>query len=190
MIERLVRPGGARFVGAILLAAGVATGAGAESAPSAPSGRAMVTLEDAETGRYLDVLEELVALGLEAKPTLSGGAAASPSELTAYTDRMQRAIESGGFTFERFSEVHWSAMMAYAALELDGQRAEIEAAQAQQKAQLEAMRGSMSEAQYRQMMQAMGAIANMGPLSEIPDGNRETVAKYRARIDALVNDSR
>jgi len=158
---------------------------------SPPPGRQMVILNDDQMERYLKVLEQLVALGDEAEPMLASAARGGLSDSATamrYNARMQQAIDSGGFTLASFSEVHWSAMMAYGASELNEHRAELEAAQQQQQAQLEAMKAQLPPEQYEQMMRAMSSLTGMGPLGEVPEANRALVAKYRTRIAALVDE--
>jgi len=166
-------------------------------APSSAPGQAsaypdMRVLADSEMGPYLKTLEQLVELGLDAQPDVAAqgmrGATGSAA-LVGYTARMQSALASQNFTLESFSEVHWSAMMAYGALELEKHGVEMEQARAEQQAQLEAMRAQMSPEQFAMIEQTMaGGMAMMNPFGEVPPENLALIRKYRSQLDAILKD--
>jgi hypothetical protein len=149
----------------------------------------MRPLSGGEMERYLKVLDQLVEFGLDAQPmieSVGGGGVAGQAAAAQYSSRMQSAIESGGFTLESFSEVHWNAMMAYSAAELEKQRPEIEQAQREQAAQLEAMKAQLPPEQYQQMVQAMGAMANFGPFANVPPENLALIGRYRSQLEEII----
>jgi hypothetical protein len=162
-----------------------ATAAAAQPGASHP----MRSLSGDEMERYLKVLDELVVSGLEA-PALIGsasrGGVAGQAAGIQYSERMQSTIASGGFTLASFSDVHWNAMTAYAAAEMEKHRAEFDRSRAQQESQLLAMKSQLSPEQYAQMVQAMGAVGQMPFVGEIPPGNLALIKSHRAELDAII----
>lgn len=159
------------------------------SLAQAANARTMRALSGGEVERYLDVFDKLVDFGPEAQPMVESagqGGLGGQAAALQYTTRMQSVIESGGFTLESFSEVHWNAMMAYAAAELEKNRPEMEQARRDTEAQLQAMKGQLTPEQFQQMTQAMGALGNIGPLGNVPPENIALIEQYRSRLEAII----
>jgi hypothetical protein len=158
-------------------------GAGAEDLPP------IRVISDGEMGRYVAALEEIVPLGMEAMLNLG----ADPTQLKAMAagaitnQQMLSVIERKGFDPQSFTSVHWNAMMAYAALELEPRRAELEKARREQAAAMEAMKAQLSPAQFEQMKKSMaGATAMLDRFRDVPPANVALAMKYRAQLDSIL----
>ena len=146
-------------------------------------------LDEVELTRYIATLRELVKLGDELGTGLAPDPSGDASLATgmAYSEKMRTAIESRGFTPESFADVHWNTMMAYMAIELEGQQAELEKAREEQQAALEAMKEQLSPEQFEQLKKSMaGAQSVFDAYEQVPPGNVALVKKHRAEIAAIV----
>ncbi len=147
-------------------------------------------LSDTEMTRYVASLGELVALGKEA----DGAVGSDPKQARALAAgfaqnlRMRQAIESRGFTAESFVDVHWNAMMAYAELEMEKHRGELEKARKEQEAAFESMRSQMPPEQFEKMMQGMKGMSTiLDAYRNVPPANVALVKKHKPQLDAILN---
>jgi hypothetical protein len=169
-----------------LLVCGVAL---AQSPAGPADRRPLRPLTDSEVTRYVAALAELVKLGDDTHGALGadpGKARAFATGLAA-NQRMQKAIESRGFTLETFVDVHWNTMMAYAALELTKHEGEMAKARKDQGAALEKMRAQMPPEQFEQMKRSMsGMTALFDAYRDVPPGNIALAKKHQAQLDAIL----
>ena len=170
-----------------LVAMVVASGALAET-PVGSGGTPRV-LSEKELTRYIGALGDVMTVSREAEASLSANPsdAQSLAQGIAHNEKLKAAIESHGFTAESFTDVHWNAMMAYAALEMKGKEAELAEARRQQAAALENMKDKLPPEQYQQMVRGMSALTQMFDAYEnVPPENVALVEKHRPNLQAII----
>lgn len=174
----------------IVLAASLLLAGSAFAQGAAGSDPQLRVLSESELTRYIAAMRELTTLGDE----VSAGLGSDPSESLswaagiAHEGKVKQAIESKGFTPDSFVDVHWNTMMAYVAAEMQGRKAEMEAARKQQQAALEAMKAQLSPEQVEQMMQGMTGMQAMFEAYEaVPPANISLVNKHQQELAAALD---
>lgn len=166
----------------ILAAAGL-TLAGAAGAQDPAAGQAWLAelqnaevreISEREMQNMLSAMEEIEAMEGEIDTDTPNMFAA----ITANNEAMS-ALRRNDFSPESFQSTVYNVVLAMGALEMRGQKAELD----QAVAQLEAMKGQIPEAQYQYMQeQVLGTIRLF---ERAPESNVRLVEKYKDELDAL-----
>lgn len=141
--------------------------------------RTPVQLSESDMKNFVAVMTEMQALADsydDASP--DSDIAAMGMGLEANAEAM-KILRKHDMTVLRYQQVTHSVMAALAASEMEGREEETAAAQAQ----MEAMKSSMGEEQYKAMMETRNAM--LGTMTDQPEGNVELVKRWRDRLDAL-----
>jgi hypothetical protein len=121
--------------------------------------------------RYVDTLEELVALG--ERPVVDPTEARRKGPGLVYEGKVRARLEAHGFDARSFREAHWRVVTAWASLIWDERRAAAaaEAGDAASPADVE---------------RAVAALTPPPALADVPAANKALVAAQRRRLDRLL----
>lgn len=134
-------------------------------------------LGEDEIVRYLAVLDALVEQGA-LDPTRMN----QQSSLD-YSGDVKKSIEGHGFDETSFTTAHWNVMLAFAALQVEERRAEIEAAQAKQRARLEAARNDMPTEEYAEAIRSLDAMSTyLNAFKDVPKANVTLAAQHKEAL--------
>lgn len=170
-------------------------GAAHAQSPTSPPAPVMgpwaepMDLDDGQVESFLEAMEQLHELGLEASGR--GGAGPEAFAEAVRTNAEARGIlERHGFSDPAaFQRVGWNTFMAYGVLEQGGpekvRQSMAEARQKQEQAMAQ-MRQHLPPEQVEAMAAQMKAGLEMAEaLQDVPPGNVEVVERHRDRIAAL-----
>jgi len=172
------------------LMAGALAGAAAAQAPGAGMG-ATRSVDQAEADRYLDALDELMALARSSgKTDPDEGDPPSVQQLLgglAMGEQWQAILARHGFDPQSFGVVHGSIWQAFGALQMKQHAPQLEAMAQQNAAMLEQMKEQMSPEDYEKAVASMArASRHMQSLTaDVPAGNLELVEKLAPRLRKL-----
>lgn len=142
-----------------------------------------MALDETDMERLVGALEALKRTGEKYEGRTDGSSWSDfGAGVAANAEAMAILREHGYASPQAFQRVVYNVGAAMAAAELRGQEEQM--AQARQK--MEAMKGQMSEEQYKAMMQTQQGAMSM--VSDQPEGNVELVQAWKDRIEAAVQD--
>lgn len=135
-------------------------------------------LTDKDVENFIAILEEMKALG--ERYTDSDGDLKNVGAGIMASQKAQAILRKYDYDPVRFQRVAYNISAAMAAGDMDG--ADLEA----DRKQLEAMKSQLPKEQYDMMVQAHEQMAGM--MKNQPAGNKEVVARWADRLDAVGRD--
>lgn len=173
-------PEAAETAGDAMEMAGEAAGMAGMAAISEP-----IALDETEMERFVGALQALQRTGekYEDRTDGTGDWANYGAAMAANAEAMAILREHGYTQPQQFQRVAYTIGAAMAAGEMEGREDQMAEAQKQ----LEAMKGQMSDEQYKAMVQSQSSA--MGMISNQPEGNVELVRAWKDRIEAAVEDN-